>query len=139
VGGLAAMPNHFARQLRKNATEAERRLWQQLRSLKADGLHFRRQVPLAGYVADFACHRAKLVIELDGSQHAGDAAEAIDRQRTERLSRDGYRVLRFWNTDVLLELEGVVETIRRACGLADAAPASTPTPSPSPQGGGELQ
>ncbi len=138
MGGHTTMPNNFARQLRKNATESERRLWQQLRLLKAEGFHFRRQVPISGYIADFACHGAKLVIELDGTQHADDDAEADDRQRTEHLARHGYRVLRFWNSDALQEFEGVVETIRRACGLSsvsEAVPLRTPTPNHLPTRG----
>jgi very-short-patch-repair endonuclease len=129
----------FARILRNNATPAERILWQQLRLLKSEGGHFRRQVRLAGYVADFACHYPKLVVELDGGQH-GDAI-SYDTQRTEALNAEGYEVLRFWNNEVLESLEGVVDRIRHAVRLPTAfsyesSSIERPPPQPSPQGGG---
>ena len=134
-GGGCVMANHFARSLRKNATPAERILWQQLRLLKSEGRHFRRQVPIAGYVADFACHYPKLVIELDGDQH-GKPHEAIaDEERSRVLKQHGFKVLRFWNIDVREALEGVVDRIRHEARLPtalsyDAIKArATPTPS----------
>ncbi len=137
------MPNQVARKLRKNATDAERTLWQELRLLRGQGYHFRRQVPLGPFVADFACHRCKLVVEVDGGQHGTEEGSAADDQRSEQLARLGYKVLRFWNVDVFENIEGVVDMIRNACGLetsfeyreAERGPA--PTPNPSPQGGGE--
>jgi len=93
-------------------------LWQHLRALKAEGLHFRRQVPLAGFVADFACHRARLVIELDGGQHNEDDAIASDAARSAELRRHGYIVLRFWNHDVLKDASAVMDQIRLALPLA---------------------
>jgi very-short-patch-repair endonuclease len=120
----------FARSLRKNPTEAEQRLWWHLRhSLRMPGTHFRRQVRIGPYIADFACHKLKLVIEVDGGQHVADAAR--DARRTAVLDQHGYRVLRFWNNDVLSNIEGVLVQIE------DAAAQVTPTPNPSPQGGGE--
>ena len=92
------------------------------------GAHFRRQVRLGPYIADFASHNAKLVIEVDGGQHAEQSE--LDAARTRFLQTEGYRVLRFWNNDVLRNIDGVLEVIQRAI-------AATPTPSPSPQGGGE--
>ena len=109
------MPNSFARTLRNNATPAERILWQQLKLLKAEGRHFRRQVQLDRYVADFACHYPKVVVELDGGQH-GDAL-AYDEHRSQILKRHGYDVLRFWNADVFEALEGVVDRIRNSVRL----------------------
>ncbi len=100
-----------ARRLRRNATEAERELWISLRQLKHAGLHFRRQPPIGAYFPDFACHRSKLVVELDGSQHAEAQAAQYDSERTAFLVSRGYRVLRFWNSDVLRNCEGVVEAI----------------------------
>ena len=89
-------------------TEPERRLWRVLRdSLPA--LHWRKQVPLGPYFADFASHAAKLIIELDGGQHA--TAEAYDRNRTQYLEGEGFRVLRFWNDDVLTNLDGVLDIV----------------------------
>lgn len=140
--GMLAMPNLHARTLRNNATDAERKLWQELRLLKGEGRHFRRQVSIAGYIADFACHGCRLVIELDGGQHNSDEGLAYDNQRKDKLARAGYRVLRFWNVDVLNNLEGVVDMIRHTAGLETAfsyregIPGATPTPNPSPQGGG---
>ena len=140
--GVLVMANLRARSLRSNATDAERKLWQELRMMKQEGRHFRRQVPLAGYVADFACHSCKLVVELDGGQHNEDTAIHKDTRRTDEMGRDGYRVVRFWNCDVMSNLEGVVDTIRHAAGLEttydhrEGIPGATPTPNPSPQGGG---
>ena len=101
-----------ARRLRKTPTEAEMRLWFRLRRKRIDGRRFRRQVPLGSYVVDFACLEAKLVVEVDGGQHA----ERIDADaaRTAWLEGRGYRVLRFWNNDVLANTDGVIETIRAA-------------------------
>jgi very-short-patch-repair endonuclease len=141
--GVLTMPNLRARSLRNSATDAERKLWQELRMLRHEDRHFRRQVPLGTYVADFACHSCKLVVELDGGQHNGGGAILKDAQRTDELGHHGFRVMRFWNTDVFNNLEGVVDMIRNACGLEttfeyrEASGGVTPTPDPSPQGGGE--
>jgi very-short-patch-repair endonuclease len=117
-GGGRTIADKFARQLRRNATPAERKLWQALRLLKSEGFHFRRQVPLAGYIADFACHRARLVIELDGGQHNDDAAIARDAARSTKLCGHRYTVLRFWNHDVLKDAAAVMDQIRLALPLA---------------------
>ncbi len=98
-----------ARELRKLQTDAEAILWSRLRNRQMAGRKFRRQVPLLGYVADFASLDAKVVIELDGGQHA-EQLEA-DAKRTRVLEAVGFLVLRFWNADVLANLEGVLETI----------------------------
>ncbi|GAA0251662.1 endonuclease domain-containing protein [Rhodanobacter caeni] len=100
-----------ARQLRNGSTDAERRLWHFLRRRQLAGHKFRRQYPLAGYIVDFVCVPARLVIELDGGQHL-DAIE-YDERRSAALQREGYRVLRFWNDDVLLRTEDVVREIFR--------------------------
>ena len=133
------MADQFARNLRNNTTPAERILWQQLRLLKSEGRHFRRQVRLAGYVADFACHYPKLVIELDGGQHSDTVH--YDSQRTSALEAEGYQVLRFWNNDISQALEGVVDRIRNAVKLSttftyESPNTERPPPQPSPQGGG---
>jgi very-short-patch-repair endonuclease len=122
-----------ARTLRRKPTDAERKLWFLLRSLKPLGIHFRRQAPIGIYIADFAWHAGKLIIELDGSQHA-TAQAAYDDQRTEWLRTQGYRVLRFWNNDVLKMPRNVGEAILAA---AHESGIENPTPNPSPQGGGE--
>ena len=100
-----------ARILRNNATDAERRLWRALRGRQLFGCKFRRQFPIAGYIADFACLEARLVIELDGGQHIERAQ--YDAERTSRLMANGYKVLRFWNDDVLLRIEAVLEDVCR--------------------------
>ncbi len=100
----------IARRLRRNATDAEQRLWRALREQLSEH-RFRRQHPVGPYVVDFACAARKLVIELDGGQHA--AQEPCDARRTTELARRGYRVIRFWNNDVSGNLAGVLETIRR--------------------------
>lgn len=100
---------HLARVLRRSQTDAEAKLWGYLRGRRLDGLKFRRQVPIAGYIADFACMEAKLIVDLDGSQHA-DREEADDT-RTKALRLVGYDMIRFWNVDVLKNMDGVLSTI----------------------------
>jgi len=107
------MANAFARHLRKNETDAERILWAALREFKKADLHFRRQAPIGHYVADFACHRAKLVVELDGDQHGEDRNEAYDGERSAYLNSRGYRVIRFANWEVLRERQRVLDYILR--------------------------
>lgn len=103
---------HFARQLRRNQTDAERRLWSRLRRRQLSGCKFRRQHPVGIYVCDFICLEAKLVVELDGSQHLDRAPQ--DLHRDAFLRAGGFRILRFWNADVLLRTDNVVETIFEA-------------------------
>ena len=105
----------FARHLRSSMTDAEQALWKRLRRRQA-GCRFRRQVPIGPFIADFACIERRLVIELDGGQHE---ASRMDPRRDAWLRRGGYRVLRFWNTDVLQNMEGVLAVVlsqlARAC------------------------
>ena len=101
-----------ARMLRKNQTDAERALWQRLRNRQLLGVKFRRQVPIKGYIADFAALEIKLIIELDGSQHIDN--KAADEFRTGFLQREGYKVIRLWNNDVLLRIDYVLEFIFQA-------------------------
>src|SRR5262245_60344976 len=98
----------FARRLRRDMTEAEERLWQELRDRRLDGIKFRRQVPVGRFVADFLCADALLIVEIDGSQHADSD---YDRGRDAELKSRGFRVLRFWNDDVLREMNSVCDTI----------------------------
>jgi very-short-patch-repair endonuclease len=100
-----------ARALRRNATEAERRLWSKLRRRRTAGFRFRRQRPVGPFIVDFVCLSARLVIEVDGGQH--DRRRAYDERRTRYLEARGFRVLRFWNNDVLANTDGVVEQIMR--------------------------
>jgi very-short-patch-repair endonuclease len=110
-------------------TDAERALWEILRSRQVLDLKFRRPHPFGDYILDFVCLEKKLVIEVDGGQHAGRAKE--DALRTENLSRAGFRVLRFWNHEVLQEIEGVTG---RICGALEE---EQPHPHPSPPLEGE--
>ncbi len=103
-----------ARQLRRNTTDAEKKLWRHLRRLDLDGSHFRRQVPIGSYIADFACMAARLLIEIDGSQHAEDRKKAHDEARSRWLEKEGYRVLRFWNNDITKNIDGVMEAVYAA-------------------------
>ena len=98
-------PLTFARNLRNNATSEERALWHALSRIRP---RWTRQFPIGPYVADFACQRARLVVELDGSQHVGSRS---DERRASALEADGWRVLRFWNGEVHENLDGVVEAI----------------------------
>jgi len=117
-----------ARAMRIEPTEAERKLWWHLRyRLAIPGSHFRRQVRLGRYIVDFACHQLGLVIEIDGGQHAERSAQ--DERRTHFLKSDGYRVLRFWNIDVLKNIDGVLEVIHnKIAALSENGPTPTPTP-----------
>ncbi|MDE5442113.1 DUF559 domain-containing protein, partial [Bradyrhizobium sp. CSA207] len=112
-----------ARSLRRTSTDAERILWSELRAGRLNGLIFRRQVPIENYIADFICHAAKLVIELDGGQHFSDKGERADAHRSAFLEARGFNVLRFGNHDVMTNRVGVLETI--ATAVAERAP--TPT------------
>src|SRR5579884_3049765 len=122
------MYRDLARHLRKNMTDAERRLWWELRHRQLQGCKFRRQAPIGSYIADFVCFEKRLILELDGGQHAERVEE--DATRTGWFAEQGYTVLRFWNHQVLEELDGVMEAIWRVV-------ASSPHPSPPPQGGRE--
>jgi very-short-patch-repair endonuclease len=105
------MSNARARTLRTSATEAEQYLWSLLRGLKVQGCHFRRRAPIGKYVADFACHRAKIVVELDGSQHGRPDQVQHDALRTQFLESRGYAVLRFWNSEIFEDAQAAVEKI----------------------------
>lgn len=118
-----------ARALRKSSTEAERRLWAALRARRAD-FKFRRQVPLQNYIVDFVCFDARLIVELDGSQHGTDAGKAKDAIRDGILTKDGFLVLRFANWQVFQELDVVVNHICERCKQRVA-----PSPYPSPTRG----
>jgi very-short-patch-repair endonuclease len=100
-----------ARLLRQNSTNAERRLWYRLRSRSINGHKFVRQEPIGPYVVDFVCREKRLIVEVDGGQHADSRR---DRERDKWLVDRGYRVVRFWNNDVMKNIEGVLETIGTA-------------------------
>ncbi|HEX2580498.1 MAG TPA: endonuclease domain-containing protein [Dongiaceae bacterium] len=100
-----------ARTLRRNTTDPEKKLWLILADRQMQGFKFRRQVPLGSYIADFACHEIRLIIELDGGQH--DLSSPAENKRTAFLESQGYRVLRFWNNEVMANLEGVAAAIMK--------------------------
>ena len=101
-----------ARTLRKSLTDVENKLWSQLRGRQVSGVKFRRQHPIGPFIVDFCCVERGLVVELDGSQHA--ERNAADERRTRLIERSGYRVLRFWDNEVLINLYGVLERISEA-------------------------
>jgi very-short-patch-repair endonuclease len=118
-----------ASSLRKNSTEAERLLWQSLRGRRMEGYKFRRQVIIEPYIVDFFCIEAKLIIEADGGQHA-DQSE-YDAKRSAQFEAIGYRVMRFWNHEILHETSAVLEQIRRVLLIS-------PHPVPLPEGEGTI-
>jgi len=104
-----------ARKLRKNMTDAERKLWHFLRSRRLAGLKFRRQVPIGPYIVDFACLEKKVIVEIDGGEHNFPDHRRYDAQRDAYLEGQGFRVLRFWNNQVLSDIEAVLTVILQAC------------------------
>ena len=117
-----------ARALRQNMTQAERRIWQILRSHQMKEYKFRREVPIGRYIADFVCHEARLIVEINGGQH--DRSAPREAERSGFLQNEGYRILRFWNNEVLANRDGVHETIANELGRI------TPTQTLPHQGGG---
>ena len=111
-----------SRDLRRNATDAERLLWKHLRQRQFEGLHFRRQVPIGSYFADFLCHQYKLIVEIDGGHHNSSTQTEYDKTRDDFLRDQGFQVLRFWNNDVMGNLEGVLSSIRMAVKERDRLP-----------------
>lgn len=104
----------LARALRRRSTDAERIMWRLLRDRQLDGVKFRRQVPIGPFIADFACIEHQLVIEVDGGQHAESASDA---KRDRFFADRGWRIVRFWNIDVMKNKEGVFESIQQAIAL----------------------
>ena len=131
-----------SRVLRRNATDAEKALWRALKQIPVYGSHFRRQVPIGTFVADFACLKARLLIELDGGHHSQDEVAAKDEARTRWLEKEGYRVIRFWNTELSENMNGVLDTIYVGLyGSPQSEAVALPTPPrpdgrPSPSRGG---
>jgi very-short-patch-repair endonuclease len=145
-----------AKSMRAEMTEAERALWMQLHAHRLDGLRFRRQAPIGQYIVDFVCHECRLIVELDGGQHA-ESQRDVTRDRW--LESKGYRVLRFWNSDLFKNRESVLETIVSTARTPPASPlegevgaaqqrreggrpqapelGANPPPGPPPQGGRE--
>ena len=120
--------NPNARRLRREGTDTERRLWSRLRNRQLGGFKFRQQETVGRCVADFACVECRLIIEADGGQHR----EEVDCDRTAYLNSLGWKVLRFWNNDILQNTEGVLEIILRAC---EERRKGKPSPCPLPHAG----
>jgi very-short-patch-repair endonuclease len=106
-----ALRRAAAKKLRANATPHERMLWRALKELPVEGTHFRRQAPIGPYVVDFFCPAKRLIIELDGGHHNDDETAERDRKRQLWLEQEGYRVIRFWNSEINGELNAVLERI----------------------------
>jgi very-short-patch-repair endonuclease len=113
----ASMYHDLARLLRKNMTDAERCLWSHIRRGQLGGYQFRRQAPIGSFIVDFVCFERKIVLELDGGQHK-EQSEA-DALRTRWLNSQGFRVMRFWNSEVSDNLDGILEALGRALETAD--------------------
>ena len=113
---VAPQNRQHAREMRKVMTDAELKFWNAVRAHRLDGLSFRRQLPVGGYIVDFACPSHKIIVELDGFQHAEDSAAEYDKRRTRTLEELGWTILRFWNHEVLTDLDNVcfhiIRTIR---------------------------
>ncbi|WP_299345236.1 endonuclease domain-containing protein [uncultured Pseudoxanthomonas sp.] len=116
----------FAKQLRRNMTDAEHRLWKHLRAHRLDGQKFRRQQPIGPYIVDFVHFGARVIVEADGSQHV---ESSTDPGRDAWLTEQGFVVLRFWNDEILLQTDAVLESIWRALHARAPSP-----PTPLPQG-----
>ena len=117
--GANEIKTEQARRLRRNSTVAELRLWNRLRSRSLNGHKFVRQIPIGPFVVDFVCRDRSLIVEVDGSQHADNPS---DLERDQWLTDHGYQVIRFWNNDVLENMEGVLETFSAALTAQAAAP-----------------
>ncbi len=110
---MTKLHTQYAKELRKRSTDTERLLWKHLRAKRMFGLNFRRQHPIGNYIVDFICFEKKIIIELDGGQHASYSEK--DKTRDSRLEGQGFRILRFWNNDVLSNTEGILQMIMDAC------------------------
>ncbi|RWH71388.1 endonuclease domain-containing protein [Mesorhizobium sp.] len=109
-----------AKSMRRAMTDAELRLWNELRAHRLMGMSFRRQVPIGPYIVDFACSAHRLIIEVDGSQHGDAEHSRRDQERTAYLAASGWTILRFWNDDVIRDIDDVCQHIVIVAGLADA-------------------
>ena len=113
------MANVIARRLRKSMTPQEVKLWVHLRTWRSNGLHFRRQCPRDGYILDFICRRARLIVEVDGGQHNEESHSKRDAERDQHFVAQGFKVLRFWNNEIDHNLGGVLEKIAETLASND--------------------
>ena len=118
------MANEIARSLRKRMTPQEVKLWVHLRSWRKRGFHFRRQAPRDGHIVDFVCLKHGVIVEVDGGQHNFDAHARRDALRDNHFASEGFRILRFWNTDIDRNLEGVLTVIDEALRKPPTRPPS---------------
>lgn len=116
--------HQFAKEMRTSSTQAEAIIWYHLRAHRMSGVKFKRQVPIGDYIVDFAAKQARLIVEIDGGQHN----EQVDQIRTRWLEQQGFKVLRFWNNEVLTNMDGVLESIKLS--LESANTPSPPAPLP---------
>ena len=126
-GQVCERPRHYARRLRQSQTEAERKLWVRVRDRGLGGLKFPRQHSIGPFIADFCCTEAKVIVELDGGHHA--LKKESDTARTKFLEAHGYRVLRFWDNEVLSSIDSVLQRILSTLGVGHG-----PSPYPLPKG-----
>ena len=124
--GVIKPLHNTAKNLRKRLTDAERLLWNHLRAKQIEGVKFRRQEPIDNYIVDFVCFENRLIIEVDGGQHATEIEKDIGRDNY--LKNNGFRILRFWNNEVFTNIDGVLEIIRVNC-------LKSPSPIPPVKGG----
>jgi very-short-patch-repair endonuclease len=122
---------HLAKSLRKRSTDAEQLLWSRLRAGRFEGMRFRRQHPIGRCIVDFVCLERRLIIELDGGQHALPDEIDKDRQRDAWLEKEGYTVVRFWDNEVLMNIRGVLDALMEKLH-------KTPSPQSPPLKGGEI-
>ncbi|ODS32860.1 MAG: deoxyribonuclease [Candidatus Scalindua rubra] len=106
---------NIARNLRRKSTDTERFLWRHIKAKQLEGLKFRRQQPIGNYIVDFVCFEKRVIIEIDGGQHTSDAEKKKDFIRDKWFEEQGYKVLRFWNNEVLTNMNGVLEVVRDTC------------------------
>ena len=112
---MSSKLNYLAKSLRKKGTDTERLLWKHLRARRFAGFKFRRQQPIGNYIVDFVCFEKKIIVELDGGQHSHPSVKQKDNERDKWLEADGYKVLRFWDNEVLMNTKDVLEEIRKYC------------------------
>ena len=126
--GYSAQTLEKAQPLRREPTQAERKLWTVLRNRQLGGAKFRHQQPIGPFIVDFVCQERRLIVEADGGQHSGSAS---DVPRTDYLQSKGYRLLRFWNDEIMNNVDGVAESIAAALLTPHPAQAAPESPSPS--------
>jgi very-short-patch-repair endonuclease len=131
---ISDFKRNTANRLRANSTAAEEILWRHLRRMNVDGSHFRRQVVIGPYIADFACLTKRLIIEVDGSQHGDEAGLKRDEIRTQWLQSEGYRVIRFWNNDVMSKTDAVLDAIHNMIAVTPPRLPSAGDPPPQREG-----